>query len=733
MRPADSEPSASSRSRWRDDLLGVPVPEEHPLEQVHRHREPVLHQPREVPGVQHEEARRFRHPDRVVVDLSHPVEVRVEGPGVGAAVGRPRHLEVVSADPPQQDGGAVQQHVEAGGRVAFAVQQPGLDKFDVPVAAQPGQLLVVQLLEQEQGAQFLGAARHLLAVGEAYRFLLGRLGHQFLQISVHQHDGHGALAHGRGDALGRLGPRVAGHEDAGNAGLQVVREAVQSPALGPFPLDGQVRACHHEPALIARHDVFQPVGERGRADEQEQPRRVDGLGRAGRGVTQRQALQVLVALGSDDLGAGADRDVRDVPDLLDQVERHRPLQRRPADQDRHGLGAARQVHGGLPGGVRAADDVHVLVGARGGLGERGPVVDPAAGHVVEAGRGEAPVGDAGGEDHGVRVNSGAVREADAARGPVDLQADHVARGQHLGPELGRLPAGPLGQLRPGHPVREAEVVLDPRALARLPSGRGALDQHRAQPLGRAVHRRAQPGRAAADDDQVVEVLGGRGGQSHLAGQLGVGRLHQRLAVRGDHDRQPEPVAVGGLDAGRAQQPLPFRLVRGVPAVRHLVAGQELAHLRRARRPPVADDLGLRDRPVVRAQPRLEQPVHHGVELLFRRVPGLEQVVVQVDDVDRVDRGVGVGVGGQQYAFRPRVDVHRLLEELDPVHLRHAVVGQDHRDHVAAQFHLPQRVQRRFSRLGAHDPVLLAVAAPQVPGDRAGHARVVVHSDDRRTG
>jgi hypothetical protein len=148
---------------------------------------------------------------------------------------------------------------------------------------------------------------------------------------------------------------------------------------------------------------------------------------------------------------------------------------------------------------------------------------------------------------------------------------------------------------------------------------------------------------------------------------------------------------------------------------------------------VADDLGFRDRAVVRRQPRLEQLVHHGVELLLWRVPGLEQVVVQVDDVDRVDRGVGVGVGGQQHAFRARVDVHRLLEELDPVHLRHAVVGQDHRHHVPAQLHLAQRVQRRLPGLGAHDPVLLAVPAPQVTGDRAGHPGVVVHSDDRCAG
>ena len=415
-------------------------------------------------------------------------------------------------------------------------------------------------------------------------------------------------------------------------------------------------------------------------------------------------------------------------DLLDQVVGHRLLQRRPAHQDRHRLGAAGQVDGRLPGGVRAADDEDVLPRARGGLGQRGSVVHAAAGHVVQAGRAEPAVRHAGRQDDRVRVDGAAVGEPDAARGAVDLQADHVARGEHLGAELGGLPPGPVGQLRPGHPVREAKVVLDPRALARLAAGRGALDQHGAQPLGRAVHRGAKAGRAAADHDQVVELLGRGGGQAHPAGQFAVGRLHQRLAVRRDHDRQLLPVGLRGLE-----QPLALGLVRRVPPVRHLIAGQELTDLRRPGRPAVAHDLGLGDAPVIGGQPRLQQPVDHRVELLFRRIPRLEQVVVQVDHVDRVDRGVGVRVGGQQHPFCPGIDVHRPFEELDPVHLRHPVVGQDHRDLVAAQLHLAQRVQRRIPGLGPHDPVLLAVAAPQVTRDRPGNPRIVVNGDDRGTG
>ena len=50
---------------------------------------------------------------------------------------------------------------------------------------------------------------------------------------------------------------------------------------------------------------------------------------------------------------------------------------------------------------------------------------------------------------------------------------------------------------------KAEIVLDPRGRAGLSAGRLALDDHRAQPFGCAVHRGREAGRPAADDHGVV--------------------------------------------------------------------------------------------------------------------------------------------------------------------------------------------------------------------------------------
>ena len=64
------------------------------------------------------------------------------------------------------------------------------------------------------------------------------------------------------------------------------------------------------------------------------------------------------------------------------------------------------------------------------------------------------------------------------------------------------------KLRAADPGREPEVVLDPPRRAGLAAERGALDHERVEPLRGAVDRGSEPGRAAADDEQV-DVLAPR--------------------------------------------------------------------------------------------------------------------------------------------------------------------------------------------------------------------------------
>jgi hypothetical protein len=128
-----------------------------------------------------------------------------------------------------------------------------------------------------------------------------------------------------------------------------------------------------------------------------------------------------------------------------------------------------------------------------------------------------------------------------------------------------------------------------------------------------------------------------------------------------------------------------------PAVRDLVVHEQVADALRLLRPAMTDETGnvaacLRgDRRSARHRgvPVLEQVVEHGEEALLGRVPWLHQVVVEADLVDRADRDLCVGVRGQEDAACRRGYVGGLREELDAGDLRHALVGEQEGDRVAA--------------------------------------------------
>ena len=88
-----------------------------------------------------------------------------------------------------------------------------------------------------------------------------------------------------------------------------------------------------------------------------------------------------------------------------------------------------------------------------------------------------------------------------------------------------------------------------------------------------------------------------------------------------------------------------------PAVRHEVARQEVAQTMRLGREAVPDDPHAVEWWVVVRFPRIEELVEHRIQTFLRRVPRLHDVLVQARLVDPVDRGVRVGVRGEQDAVR----------------------------------------------------------------------------------
>ena len=131
-------------------------------------------------------------------------------------------------------------------------------------------------------------------------------------------------------------------------------------------------------------------------------------------------------------------------------------------------------------------------------------------------------------------------------------------------------------------------------------------------------------------------------------------------------------------------------------------------------------------------PRRQQILDDGKQLLLGRVPRLQQVVVERHLVDRLDRRLGVRVRRQQHALGLRHELARLDEVVGAGQPGHPLVGHQQRDLLAARADLLQQVEPFGARTGAHDPVALAEAAPQVARYGREHRRLVVDRDDRGT-
>ena len=182
---------------------------------------------------------------------------------------------------------------------------------------------------------------------------------------------------------------------------------------------------------------------------------------------------------------------------------------RRAHDQHHLLGEAGQVERGLAGRVGGPDDVDLVALDWLRLAGVGAVVDAPAGELVEPGRLQPPVGHAGGHDERPGLDLPRAVEEHRPHRPAGLEADDVARQDHLGAEAGDLGDGALGEVGAAQALGEPQVVLDRRALSRLAAGGLALDDDGAQALGGRVHRGGQAGRPAADDAHVVQAAAGR--------------------------------------------------------------------------------------------------------------------------------------------------------------------------------------------------------------------------------
>ena len=214
-----------------------------------------------------------------------------------------------------------------------------------------------------------------------------------------------------------------------------------------------------------------------------------------------------------------------------------------AAEDRHAARVRREEQRRLAGRVAGADDVDVEAVRVRRLAARRAVEDALADEPVEALDRELPPRDAAGEDDRPRAQDVAAVEVHLARRGVDPR--DRARDEDLGAEPPRLLQRAARELVARDAGREAEVVLDPRRGAGLAAGRLALDDDRAQPLGRAVDGRREPGRARRRRSRCrTPRPRGSVAEAEQLGDPAQLRPHDRLAVD-DADRGQSSSAGSG--------------------------------------------------------------------------------------------------------------------------------------------------------------------------------------------
>lgn len=213
----------------------------------------------------------------------------------------------------------------------------------------------------------------------------------------------------------------------------------------------------------------------------------------------------------------------------------------------------------------------------------------------------------------------------------------------------------------------------------------------------------------------------------------LGELEHRWALEHRAILQQRDGQAVGVDAGDPQQLARLAVTLDVqPARGHAVARQEVAQLVRILGEAMPDDAHAAGLERCTGLPCGQKIFHNREQLLLRGVPRLEQVVVQRDVVDRRDRSLRVGIGGEQHALGVRNDLARLHEVRRARHPRHTLVCDQHRHLVAARAQLAQQVQRLSPGRGSQYPEALAEAAPQIARHGGEHRRLVIDRDDRRT-
>src|SRR5260370_927317 len=322
---------------------------------------------------------------------------------------------------------------------------------------------------------------------------------------MHELHDHCAFADTGSDALHGTVAHIAHNKNSWHVGFEQTRVAIQRPGGWSLSAAEEVWTGKNEPAFIALDCLTEPFRPRLRADENEQARGGEFTSLSRGSALDRNPGEPRFSFDRYHARPRPHLDVCCLFDLLDQVVRHRGGERHSAHQHQHFLRKLRKVHGGLTGGIRAANDVDCFALAGQRFGGSAAIINTGALQVLNPRNVQGLPLHAHGEKQSVTRNLRTVRKLHIAVRTLGAKTSRFLWRENLDAEAPRLCNGTPRQVTAAKSGWKAEIVLNSRTKSGLSARRFAFDHHRSQAFARTIYSGGKPRRSSSDDGEIVEV------------------------------------------------------------------------------------------------------------------------------------------------------------------------------------------------------------------------------------
>ena len=351
-------------------------------------------------------------------------------------------------------------------------------------------------------------------------------------------DGHGAFTDGGSATLDGAVTNVAGGEDTGHAGFEVVGSALKRPLGGKNAVGVEVGSGDEVAVFVATDaDGGGPFGVRLTAETKEEEAGVEGLRLASLIVRESDGAEHEVAVKRGDLRLRKHFDFWASLDAVDEVLGEGGFQTIAANDDSNFFGGAGEVHGSLSGRITATNDENVFIDTKVGFAGPSAVEEADVEEFFFVGKAETSVADAGAADGGVSDDGGAVCEVADSFAGKEFTTNPFTEHENFRAEASSLLAGSLGEIGAADALGKSEIVFNSRAGAGLASDDGAFNDHGFEALGSGVDSGAESGGAGAVDRDVVFGARGIAEPAKFFDDLAIGGTLDTRAIGKDAEGQ----------------------------------------------------------------------------------------------------------------------------------------------------------------------------------------------------